>query len=423
MGMRLLGVLFAIVAVAAAQPTYTRDIAHIFKAKCQQCHREGDIAPFPLDSYEAAKDWAEDIKRVINAGIMPPWKPVAGHGQFRGDFSLTVDEKIQLNLWLDGGLERGEESDLPPATEPKGEWVHGEPDFITEMPEAFTPARGKDVYRCFVLPTDFDETRWVNATDVLPGDRRSVHHVILYLDTTGAAEKLDAAEEGPGYTCYGGPGTPIDVANILSASFTLGGWAPGTRPAPLPAGIGMELPPKARIVMQVHYYTRSGAKADRTRVGLYFSKEKISQKLRFIPIVPLDTRGRLSMTIPAGAAEHAIAIDYPVPPLFDAHLINVFPHMHLLGTQIKMELLPLRGDAKPLILIDKWDFNWQGPYNFVAPIAAPAFNRLRLTCTYNNSDTNPRNPNNPLKTVTWGEGTEDEMCLGFVGLTFDRERL
>jgi hypothetical protein len=97
--------------------------------------------------------------------------------------------------------------------------------------------------------------------------------------------------------------------------------------------------------------------------------------------------------------------------------------MHLLGTKIKMDLLPISGGPKPLIFIDKWDFNWQGPYTFVEPVAAPAFNRLQLTCTYNNTESNPRNPNNPLKTVTWGEGTEDEMCLGFVGLTFDREKL
>jgi hypothetical protein len=421
--LRLLGLFALGTMVAAAQPTFTRDIAKIFQAKCQQCHREGDIAPFPLDSYEAAKDWAEDIKRVVNAGLMPPWKPVAGHGRFRGDFSLTVDEKIQLNLWLDGGLERGEESDLPAPLEGKGEWVHGEPDFIAQMPEAYTPPRGKDMYRCFVLPTGFDETRWVNATDVLPGDRRAVHHVILYLDTTGEAEKLDAKEEGPGYTCYGGPGTPLNFTDLLTSSITLGGWAPGTRPAPLPEGIAMELPPKARLVMQVHYYTRSGATADQTRVGLYFSKEKVRQRLRFIPVVPLDARQRVNMEIPAGAAEHSIKSSYIIPPFFDAHIVNVFPHMHLLGTQIKLEVLPPAGEAKPLIFIDKWDFNWQGPYTYMEPVGVAAFNRIQLTCTYNNSESNPRNPNNPLKLVTWGEGTEDEMCLGFVGLTFDRERL
>jgi hypothetical protein len=423
MGLRVLLLLASCAVPLFAQPTYTRDISRILAAKCQQCHREGDIAPFALDSYEAARDWAEDIKRVINEGIMPPWKPVAGHGEFRGDRSLSVDDKIQLNLWLDGGLVRGDDADLPPPVEPKGDWVNGEPDFIAQMAEEYTPPRIKDVYRCFVLPTDFDETRWVNAVDVLPGDRRSVHHVILFLDTSGQAEKLDAEEEGPGYSCYGGPKTPIDFTDLLGGGVALGGWAPGTRPMPLPEGTALELPPHARIVLQVHYYTRGGSRPDLTRVGLYFAKEKVRQKLRYIPVLPLDSRMRIDMTIPAGAEEHTIKSTYLIPPLFDSHIVNVFPHMHLLGTQIKMDLLPLAGDPKPLIFIDKWDFNWQGPYTFVEPIAAPSFNRLQLTCTYNNSESNPRNPNNPLKTVTWGEGTEDEMCLGFVGLTFDRERL
>lgn len=423
MGSRILLLLVACAALSLAQPTYTRDIARIFQTRCQQCHREGDIAPFALDSYETARDWSEDIKRVVSEGIMPPWKPVHGYGEFRDDRSLTPDEKNLLLSWIDGGMEHGDDADLPPPTEPKGDWVAGDPDLVVEMPEAYTPPRIKDVYRCFVLPTNFDETRWVSAVDILPGDRRSVHHVILFLDTSGQAEKLDEAEDGPGYTCYGGPKTPMDFTNLLSGSITLGGWAPGTRPTPLPTGIAMELPPQARIVMQVHYYTRGGQRSDKTRVGLYFSKEKVTQKLRYIPILPLDARMRIDLTIPAGEDNYTARSTYLIPPLFDAHVINVFPHMHLLGTRIKMDLLPFTGDTKPLIYIDNWDFNWQGPYTFTEPIAAPAFNRLQLTCTYNNTESNPRNPNNPLKTVTWGEGTEDEMCLGFVGLTFDREKL
>lgn len=410
------------VGLATAQPTYTRDISRIFQAKCQQCHREGDIAPFALDSYEVARDWAQDIKRVVNSGKMPPWKPVAGHGKFRGDFSLTEDEKIQINLWIDGGAEKGDDADLPEAKAPQGDWVNGEPDFVAQMAEPYEPPAGKDMYRCFVLPTNFQETRWVTATDVLPGDRRSVHHVILYLDSTGAAEKLDEQEEGPGYTCYGGPKTPVDFSSLLSGAVTLGGWAPGTRPSPLPEGVALELPPGTRIVMQIHYYTRGGAVPDQTRVGLYFAKEPVQKRLRYVPIAPIDLRGRVSMQIPAGAAEHEVRATYIVP--LSAHVVNIFPHMHLLGTKIKVELLPLTGsETKPAILIDNWDFNWQGPYTYVEPMAVPAFNRVRLTCTYNNSESNPRNPNNPLKVVTWGEGTEDEMCIAFAGITFDAERL
>jgi hypothetical protein len=68
------------------------------------------------------------------------------------------------------------------------------------------------MYRCFVLPTGLTEDRFVSAVDVLPGDRSIVHHVILYLDTTGQSEKLDEADPGPGYTCYGGPGIDAGIS-------------------------------------------------------------------------------------------------------------------------------------------------------------------------------------------------------------------
>jgi hypothetical protein len=403
-----------------AQPiTYNRDVSRILQAKCQQCHRAGDIAPFALDSYEAAVDYRDDIKRVVYEGAMPPWKPVAGHGDFKGNFSLTEEERNTIIGWIDTGFEKGDDADAPEPVAPKGDWVLGEPDLVVKMPEAYQPPRGRDMYRCFVLPTDYAETRYVSTVDILPGDRRSVHHVILYLDTTGEAEKLDANEEGPGYTCFGGPGTPVNLTNIvqlLANGISLGGWAPGARPSPLPSGVAMLLPSKARIVMQVHYYTRSGVSPDQTRVGLYFSKDKVQKRLIWLPV--LQTR----MEIPPGAESHEVKAEYLIPPLLDSHVVNIFPHMHLLGTKISAEIVR-GGQVTPLILIDKWDFNWQGPYSYVEPVAAPALSRLRLTCTYNNSESNPRNPSNPLKTVRWGEGTEDEMCLAFMGLTWDRDNL
>ena len=175
--------------------------------------------------------------------------------------------------------------------------------------------------------------------------------------------------------------------------------------------------------MQIHYYARGGTAPDQTKVGIYFAKAKVERRLIFVPIVPLDSRGNVSLTIPAGAAEHEVKSEFIVPPLLDAHLINIFPHMHLLGRQIRSSAIRLNGKEEPLVFIDNWDFNWQGAYTYVDPIALPAFSRIKLSCTYDNTENNPRNPSNPLKTIHWGEGTEDEMCLVFLGVTFDRERL
>ncbi len=405
----------------AGEVTYAREISRLVQAKCQQCHRPNDIAPFALTTYDDAVAWSEDIKRVVNAGLMPPWKPVAGHGEFRDSFALTDIEKLDLISWIEHGTPLGDPAEMPEPLPSKGDWSLGDPDLVVKMPEAFTPPRAKDTYRCFVLPTELEEDKYVSAVDILPGNRSAVHHVILYLDQTGKAEELDAAEEGPGYTCLGGPGTPIggslnltDLANLASnLAYTLGGWAPGTRAHLLPDGVGIPLSKKARIVMQVHYYTAVNRDPDQTRVGIYYAKSRVQKPLFFLPLV------QQKLNIPPNVTDHVETTSFTVPFFLDAHVVNLFPHMHLLGKEIRIDLT--RGtESKPFIFIDKWDFNWQGPYTFTEPQAAAQGTTLKLSCKYDNSTGNPRNPSNPPKRVTWGEGTEDEMCVAFLGVTLDR---
>jgi hypothetical protein len=401
---------------AHAEVTWSKEVSRIVQSRCGQCHRPGDIGPMSLQTYDDAVNYAPDIKRVVEAGLMPPWKPTQGHGVFRNSFQLKPEEKLDLLTWIDSGTPLGNPEDAPAPVEEKGQWVLGEPDLTLKMPDAYTPERGKDIYRCFVLPTGLDEDKFVSAVDILPGNRRVVHHVILYLDATGEAEKLDAKDEAPGYDCYGGPGFDINFTSILQMlqnGYSLGGWAPGTRPDHLPQGIGIKLGRRARVVMQVHYYTNQRTGEDQTSVGLYFNKERIEKELYWLPIV--QTR----LNIPAGNPAATATADFVIPPFFDLKIINAFPHMHLLGTRIELEKIH-RGARESLILIDKWDFNWQGPYTYEKAVSMPAGSTARLKCTYDNSVNNPRNPSNPLKDVKWGEGTEDEMCLAFVGVTFDR---
>lgn len=411
--------IFLVVVTSAplvAEVTYAKEIARILAERCTQCHRSGDIGPMALTSYDLAVAYAPDIKRVIEEGIMPPWKPSEGHERFKGAFALKPEEKTDLLSWIAGGTPFGVEADLPQTEPQSGEWTLGSPDLVLSMPQTFSPERGKDVYRCFVLPTGMDSDKFVNAIDVLPGNRRIVHHVILYLDSSGDAEKLDAQDAAPGYDCYGGPGFGLNGSNIVGLllnGFTLGGWAPGARAQFLPEGVGMKLGRSAKVVMQVHYYTGGRTGEDQTTIGLYFNKEKVRKPLYYLPVV------QSKLNIKAGDPASVATAEFPVMPFFDMKVINVFPHMHLLGTQISLEK-EYAGTSSLLIGIDKWDFNWQGAYQFIQPVSMPALSRVKLRCQYDNSVNNPRNPSNPLKDVKWGEGTEDEMCLAFVGVTFDR---
>jgi hypothetical protein len=90
-------------------------------------------------------------------------------------------------------------------------------------------------------------------------------------------------------------------------------------------------------------------------------------------------------------------------------------HMHMRGQSIKLELNPETNAAKTLLHIPKWDFHWQGNYWFQTPVQVKKGDVLRITCTFDNSNTNqPVISDKTLEPryVVWGEGTTDEMCLG-----------
>ncbi len=413
--MYLLPLLFLLGSIASAQVTYSREVSRILQQKCQQCHRPNDIAPFPLTSYEETVIWKDDIRNAVEKGIMPPWKPVAGHGEFRDSYALTDEERGTILAWVAADAPEGDPAELPEPLQSAGEWSLGQPDRVLTMPEPYSPPpRVTDTYRCFVLPTDLEERQFVTAVDVLPGNREMVHHVLLFIDTSGKAEELDAQEEGQGYTCFGGPGF------LPSITGGLGGWVPGSRARHLPEGVGIEIPRGARIVMQVHYnlHAHGGEHAheDQTRIGLYFSREQIRKHLLYLPIA------NTTFEIPPGAENHEVRASLPMLlPFFEVRAIQIAPHMHLLGREIKVDLYERDGFVRPLVYINDWDFHWQGIYTFTKPVPLRFGSSVRLSCKFDNSENNSRNPNKPPQAVGWGEGTADEMCLAFLGVTLDLE--
>jgi thiol-disulfide isomerase/thioredoxin len=391
--------------VAVTGPTYAHDIAPILNASCVSCHRDGEIGPMALDTYGDARRWATNIATVTGEKRMPPWKPTADCGPFVGERKLTAAQVTTLKQWADAGAPLGDPKDLPPAPKFAKGWRLGEPDLVLTMPAAWkTPATGADIYRCFVLPTNLTEDKEVVAVEYRAGNKSVVHHVLGYVDTASKGRKKDAAEDGDGYTSFGGPG--------FTPQGEMGGWAPGNLPQFLPEGIGRPLPAGSDLILQVHYHPTGKPEEDRTSVGLYFAKKPITKKLRTIPIVaPLN--------IPPGEANYQTVGGMPVP--FDARVISVTPHMHLLGRKIALSVTLPDGSTKPLIRIDDWDFNWQDTYTFKEAVRLPRGAKVALQASYDNSSANPRNPNSPPQPVRWGEKTTDEMCIGFISFIVEDE--
>ncbi|MFO0902071.1 MAG: redoxin domain-containing protein [Pirellulales bacterium] len=387
------------------QWTFHRDIERLLQNHCQECHRPGGIGPFSLTTYDEAVRWADDIRAFTQSGQMPPWKAAADFGEFAHPRRMAKEEIEKIADWVEAGCPQGKTDDAPPRRAFRDGWKLGrEPDVVLEIPEYQLGAEGPDEYRCFILPTEFGEDRYVTAMEVLPGNARVVHHVIAFLDTSGRARQLDDRDEGPGYlTSAGFPG--------FFPAGGLGGWAPGNQPSELPSGMARVLPKRADVVLQVHYHRSGKPETDRTRIGLYFSRTPVDRAVRNLPVLPLG--GPLGdLRIPANNARYEVKTTFVLP--HDVLAIAVTPHMHLLGKDMQLQARLPDGTTRPLVRVVDWDFNWQETYAFREPIALPRGTRLELQAHFDNSASNPYNPHRPPTDVLWGESTDEEMCIAFL---------
>jgi mono/diheme cytochrome c family protein len=391
------------VSEAATRPTYCKDVAPILQKNCQECHRPNQVGPFALETYDQARKRATDIATVVEDRTMPPWKAAPHVGiKFKDARTLSDQDIATVTAWAEAGAPEGKRTDLPPNPKFPDDWQLGTPDLVVDIGADYEiPASSDDIYRCFVVPTKLEKDQYVSAVEYRPGNRNVVHHILAYVDVSGKARERDQAEPGPGYACFGGPGDPIHGG--------LGGWAPGNQPTFLPDGIGRSLPKQSDIIIQVHYHPRGKAETDRSKLGIYFSKKPVKQAIHWGYVI------NPALELPPGQSNIEVKGLWEVPVDVTAH--SVLPHMHLLGHDMQISVKFPDGHIQDLIKVPDWDFNWQYTYQFEKPLDIPKGSVVYLVSHYDNSESNPRNPNKPPKLVKWGEATTDEMCIGFLALT------
>ena len=274
-------------------PTYNKDIAPILWKNCAGCHRPGEIGPFSLLTYKDAAKRSSFLEEITASRKMPPWKPEPGFGSFHDERRLTDKEIRLIADWVDAGAPEGDVKDLQPKPSFVEGWQLGKPDLVLKASEPVSvPASGRDMYRCLVIPIPIDSDRTVAAVEFRPGNRRVVHHALLYLDSKGAARKMDEADPGPGYASFGGPG-------ILPTG-GLGGWAPGSMPRFLPDGVGKFLRKGSDLVLQIHYHPDGKPETDQSVVGVYFTPKPAR---RIVGGIAVRTR---NLDIPPGEKHYQV---------------------------------------------------------------------------------------------------------------------
>ena len=384
----------------AGTPTYAKEVSRIVQKNCEGCHRPGQIGPFSLTNHKEVSAFRAEIKRVVTARIMPPWSAVPGHGEFKNERRLTPEDIDTLSRWADAGAPLGNAKDLPPQIKYNDDWKFGKPDLIytPEAPFELTSS-GADEYRCFVVPSGLADNRYIRAMEVRPGNRKVVHHVRVFADMTGQARKLDDADPKSGFDCSLGMASPYKRIGI-------GGWAPGLTPELADADTGTFFPKGSDVVIEIHYHKNGLAEKDRSTLGVWLQPGEVKHVQKSIPIA------NLGIKIPAGAEHHEEKAKFTLSK--DIIAMAVLPHMHLLGSEMSMVATFPDGTTKELVWAKPYDFNWQTTYRFKDPIPMPKGTRIDVTAYYNNSASNPKNPNSPLKDIRWGEGTNEEMLVGFL---------
>jgi hypothetical protein len=391
--------------------TYYKDVQPILGAHCQMCHTEGGIAPFALGTYDDAKPVAALMAAATSQHIMPPWMPAPGCGDFRDARVLTDAQIATIGAWSQQGAPAGDPADattIPPNLGPD----LGTPGATLDPGADYHPNDAlTDDYHCTLIDPGLATAQDLIGFNIHPGSTATVHHVILFsvsADKVAAAQAADAAEAGPGWTCFGGTG--------VSGTPTIGGWVPGSGATAFPPPTGIHLDAGTQIVMQIHYNLLTTKHVmDRTKADLFYSATPIPALSRAAITAVANT----TFLIPANTKK-TVAADLPIKGNYGYDLWGVVPHMHLHGTDIKVQIQHADGSSDCAVHVPAWNFHWQQFYYYQQATKVVPGDTIHLECTFDNMQADEpiingmKMPSGPL---TWGEKTTDEMCLNYLYFT------
>lgn len=389
---------YAQTAPASPAPTFAKDIVPILQRSCLSCHRQGEIAPMALTTYQEVRPWARSIKNRVVSRDMPPFHVdrTIGIQAFKDDPSLSDAEIQTVVRWVDAGAPQGNSADMPPARTfaTTGEWQIGEPDLVIKFPAYDVPAAGPDLFGDLFADIPIDEDRYIKAIQTRSATKQShkvVHHALSYSVAAPEGEQV-AMNEGQFLVEY----------------------ASGKNAEVYPDGSGVLLQKGQRARLSYHLHSIGEATKAEVEIGVkLYPKGYVPKHIRWSrqlaqPTTPLD--------IPADSVSRSDGYTILHKP---ARLIAFQPHMHNLGKRQCLELIyPTSGTRTTTEMLNCANFNnnWHLTYNYAedAQPLVPAGTILHNIQWHDNTKANPR-AMDPKNWVGDGQRTIDEMGFFWIG--------
>ena len=400
------------------QPTFSKDVAPIFQAKCQTCHRPGAVAPMSLLTFEDTRPWVRSIKTRVATREMPPWHldKTVGIQKFINDSSLSQEQIDTIVKWVDAGAPRGNPADMPPPRvwpnddKFRLEEKLGPPDLIVKSKRFTMPAQAQDTHFRPQVELPLTEAVWVRAAETKPSlkGRRIAHHSSTYVVPPQGPEALEAERKARA----GQPGVDaaIDAARDR-VNDPLGGkelfteWAQGKEGEIYPENVGKLVLPGSKVEFDTHYHAVGEEITDELEVAWWFHPKGVTPKYgsQFLALGSV----RELMIPPNTVTQHQGSFVLPSP----AMLHNFQPHMHYRGKAFLLEAITPDGRREVLNYADRYTNTWHINYIYdpeYAPVL-PKGTVLQITAWHDNTAANKNNPD-PRQWVTGGPRTVDEMA-------------
>jgi hypothetical protein len=401
--------------------TFSKDVAPIFQAKCQECHQPNSIAPMPLITYQEARPWARSIKERVATRQMPPWHldRSVGVQKFKNDMSLTDEQVDTIVAWVDGGALQGDPKDLPP---PKplvtdNEWKavrdgFGPPDLVVKSSEYTMPAQHQDVWYRPMSDVPLNEPRWVKLVEIRPTNlksRRIIHHAIAYLVLNNDPEAVNTGTAT-------GPDRRFNDDDLVNRRPQLMEWAIGKGYDLYRPGTGKLLVPGEKISWDQHIHAVGEEITGGSEIGIWFYKKGEEPKKRsyLVGFTGIDRSKMLDIP------PNSLAMTEGFTVLKENALIENFqPHFHLRGKSMQVEAILPDGARQIISYIGNFNFNWMTNYIYdddAAPLL-PKGTVIHVTAWYDNTKANKNNPD-PDQWVGFGDRTVDEMAHAWMNVTY-----
>jgi hypothetical protein len=289
-----------------AQVYWTTDISPIIEGRCVGCHVRDGFAPMALGAYQDARPWARIIREQVLARRMPPWPASRAFGEYANDHGLTPSEIEMLVAWAEGGTPLGPE---PTSSHPA---VTGAPLASADLTLQLGVRSVNGGAERVVVPTDLTEDRWLTAWEFLPGTASLIERVGLSVG-----------------------GTPIST------------WSPPDTVVPFPANVGVRVPARSSLVLDVHYRRTSDPQVDRSRIGLRFGNR------------PRRELRRLGLDCGANRLEH------------DIDAFTVTPAGLRAGVHIEVVARRPNDVVVPLCVVPRYEPGYAPEYRLRQPLKLP----------------------------------------------------